>query len=217
MGDIDQQAKIIWDYMLVHDELKPADIIICLGNHDLNTARRAAELYRAKIAPKILISGGRGKLTSKNDQAEADAFAAIMYAAGVPEVDVMIESKSTNTGENVTFCKKYLKQNDIYLDIISAIVVTKPYMERRAKATFTQLWPELKTMMTSQQVSYEDYMTHSSLGKEKSINVMVGDLQRIMEYPAKGWMAPQVVPEDVKLAFRYLLKRGYSNLLMDQS
>lgn len=46
---------------------------------------------------------------------------------------------------------------------------------------------------------------------------MVGDLQRIMEYPSKGWMAPQVVPEDVKSAFRYLLKRGYSKLLVDQS
>ncbi len=211
MDSIGRHAKVIWDYMLVHDVLNPADIIICLGSHDLNTARRAAELYLVGMAPKILISGGRGKLTEHNTQTEAAAFAAIMYAAGVPEDDVMIEEQSTNTGENVIFSQEYLKENDINFNIISAIVVTKPYMERRAKATFAQFWPELKTIMTSQQISYEGYMSQTSLGKEDSLHVMVGDLQRIMMYPAKGWMAPQVVPENVKTAFNALVSLGYDN------
>lgn len=211
MSEVDQQAKIIWDYMLVRDDLKPADIIICLGSHDLNTARRAAELYLQKMAPKILITGGRGKLTKHAAQTESAAFAAIMYAAGVPEDDVLIEEKSSNTGENVQFSHELL--NDIQMYIISAIVVTKPYMERRAKATFAQFWPELQTTMTSQQISHEEYMETSALGKEKSVNVMVGDLQRIMTYPAKGWMTPQIVPENVKAAYNYLIGSGYTHEL----
>lgn len=216
MDSIDQHAKVIWDYMLVHDEFNPADIIICLGSHDLNTARRAAELYLAKMAPKILISGGRGKLTEHNTQTEAAAFAAIMYAAGVPEEDVIIEDQSTNTGENVVCSKKCLKEYNIIFNIISAVVVTKPYMERRAKATFAQFWPELKTIMTSQQISYEDYMSQTSLGREDSLNVMVGDLQRIMVYPAKGWMAPQIVPENVKTAFNALVELGYDSHIIKE-
>lgn len=209
MSDVDQHAKLIWDYMLVHDELKPADMIICLGSHDLNVARRAAELYNKKLASKILITGGRGKITANNDQTEANAFAAIMYAAGVPENAVMIEDQSTNTGENARFSKDFVK--DIYSDIATAILVTKPYMQRRAKATFAQFWPELQTMVTSQQVSYEEYMKTSILGRDKSINVMVGDLQRIMEYPVKGWMVSQVVPKEVKTAYYYLMDKGYKD------
>lgn len=213
MSKVDQQAKIIWDYMLVHDELKPADLIICLGSHDLNVARRAAELYLASMAPKILVTGGRGKLTKHDSQTEAAAFAAIMYAAGVPEEDVLIEGESTNTGDNARYSKRYVEALDIHMDIQMYILVTKPYMERRAKATFAQFWPGTGALATSQQISYEDYMGQSSVGKEESINIMVGDLQRIMEYPAKGWMVPQTVPKHIKSAFDYLVKHGYNRRL----
>lgn len=203
MSDVDHNAKIIWDYMLIHDELKSADIIICLGSHDLNVARRAAELYKQKLAPKILITGGRGKLTANNPQTEADAFAAIMLAAGVPENDILVEDQSTNTGGNALLSKKLI--NDIQMDIHTAILVTKPYMERRAMATFAKLWPELAIQVTSQEVTYEDYMNQSSIGKDKSIDTMVGDLQRIIEYPEKGWSTPQEVPDEVKKAYDQLV------------
>lgn len=211
MSSVDEQAKIIWDYMLVHDKLETADIIICLGSHDLGVARRAAELYNQKLAPKILITGGRGKLTTDNLQTEADAYSAIMLTTGVAKTDILIEDRASNTGENVEFSHELL--NDINLDIISAIIVTKPYMERRAKATFAQLWPELRTMVASQQISYDEYMSQDSLDKKDSINVMVGDLQRIMTYPSKGWMARQDVPDPVESAFKYLVEIGYDKYL----
>lgn len=203
MSQVDRNAKIIWDYMLIHDELKPADAIICLGSHDTNVARRAAELYLTKMAPKVIITGGRGKVTADNPQTESDVFAAIIRAAGVPEADIIIENQATNTGENATLT--YALVCDMQIDITTAIIVTKPYMERRAKAAFAKLWPELTTMVTSQDVSYEKYMKSSPLGKEKSIQIMVGDLQRIIEYPAKGWMTTSDVPESVMAAYNQLL------------
>lgn len=203
MDPVDLNAKIIWDYMLVHDKLAPTDVIICLGSHDTNVARRAAELYLAKMAPKIIITGGRGKITVDSPQTESDTYMAIMVAAGVLEDDIIVEDKATNTGENATLTYKLV--SDIHMDIQNAIIVTKPYMERRAKATFAKLWPELTTMVTSQDISYEEYMNSSPLGKEKSIEIMVGDLQRIIEYPAKGWMAPSEVPDEVMTAYKQLI------------
>lgn len=50
---------------------------------------------------------------------------------------------------------------------------------------------------------------------DDSINRMTGDLQRIMIYPAKGWMTSQIVPEEVKAAFNFLVKKGYDKLLTD--
>jgi len=45
MPEIDKSAKIIWDYMLMHQELKPMDAILALGSNDTRVAERAGELY----------------------------------------------------------------------------------------------------------------------------------------------------------------------------
>ncbi len=53
---------------------------------------------------------------------------------------ILIEKNSTNTGENVQFTRKLLAEHG--LDPQKFIVVQKPYMERRAFATFLRYWPE---------------------------------------------------------------------------
>jgi uncharacterized SAM-binding protein YcdF (DUF218 family) len=53
---------------------------------------------------------------------------------------VLVETRSTNTGENVLFTKRMLDERQI--DVQSFIVVQKPYMERRSYATFRKVWPE---------------------------------------------------------------------------
>ena len=39
---------------------------------------------------------------------------------------------------------------------------------------------------------------------------MVGDLQRIIEYPAMGFQIAQDVPPDVLQAYRNLIRQGYT-------
>ena len=43
---------------------------------------------------------------------------------------------------------------------------------------------------------------------------MVGDLQRIREYPAKGFQIPQDIPDDVWSAFEELVSAGYDKYLI---
>ena len=76
-------------------------------------------------------------------------------------------------------------------------------------------WPghDVTAQVTSPNISLEDYQT-SSLTKMEIINTMVGDLQRIIEYPKLGYQIYQHVPEDVLLAFRHLKQCGYVNHLM---
>lgn len=58
----------VWDYMIVGDARRDADIradiIFVLGSNDLRVAERAADLWRHKSAPLILFSGGFGNFTS---------------------------------------------------------------------------------------------------------------------------------------------------------
>jgi uncharacterized SAM-binding protein YcdF (DUF218 family) len=132
---------------------------------------------------------------------------------GVPSSAILIENKSTNTGDNVLFSKQLLQ--DKGLDFNSFILVQKPYMERRTYATFKKRWPEKEFKVTSPQLSFDEYTMDKNF-KELTINVMVGDLQRIKEYPAKGFQIPQEIPTAVWDAYEKLVASGYTKCLIKE-
>ena len=83
-------------------------------------------------------------------------------------------------------------------------------MERRAYATFRKQWPELEITVTSPKISYDLYMNSGDVSKDIFINVMVGDLIRIREYPKLGFQIEQEIPGEVWEAGQELLKLGYN-------
>ena len=194
--------------------LEKSACIIALGSHDLRVAERAANLYIEGWAPLVVMSGGLGNFTKEMwTVPEADLFAEIAIQKGVPSEKILIENKSTNTGENILFTQKLLARNDVYPE--SLIVVQKPYMERRAYATFKKHWPDKKVLLTSPQIPLEEYAT-GEIPLEKVINIMVGDLQRIRLYPGKGFQIYQEIPNDVWNAYEQLVAAGFDEHLIDE-
>jgi uncharacterized SAM-binding protein YcdF (DUF218 family) len=212
--EIDILAKAIWDYHHVNHQLKKADCLFVLGSHDTRVAECAADLFLEGLAPYIIFSGGLGRLTIDIfKKPEAEIFADIAVSKGVPRDKIIIENKSTNTGENVLFTKELLKQRG--LDFNSFILVQKPYMERRTYATFKKIWPEKDFIVTSPQISFTDY-SNDKISKEKVINIMVGDLQRIKIYPKLGFQIFQEIPDNVWRAYEKLVEYGFNaNLIRD--
>lgn len=209
-----QLAKKLWDYHHMHHALERADCILALGSHDLRVAGRAAQLYIEGWAPLVIFSGGLGNFTKGMwTETEADQFAAIAISMGVPEASIFVENRSTNTGENILFTQQLLAQKN--LDLQSFVVVQKPYMERRSYATFRKHWPDKKLIVTSPQISFEDYPT-TEIPLERVINIMVGDLQRIKFYPGKGFQVYQEIPADVWQAFEQLVASGFDKHLMKE-
>lgn len=208
-------AKKLWDYHLLKNNLEKVDCILTLGSHDLRVPERAADLYLQGFAPLMIMSGGLGNFTQGLwTEKEADKFAAIAIEKGVPQEAILIENKSTNTGENITFTQKLLKEKG--LDPQSFIVVQKPYMERRSYATFKKHWPGKKLLVTSPQISFEEY-PNEEIPMERVINIMAGDLQRIKLYPGKGYQVYQEIPQDVWDAFEKLVALGFDKHLMKES
>ncbi len=213
--DIDKNAKIIWDFMQMNMPLRKVDAIFVLCSHDTRVAERALDLYNEGYAPWVIVSGGAGKLTKDVfDKPEAEVFKDILVRGGVPEAKIIVEPKSTNTGENVRFTFDLLNSINLLFD--SFILVQKPYMERRTYATFKKQWPNLETqiLVTSPRISYEEYVEESKLGKDLIINVMVGDLQRIKEYPKKDFQIEQDIPSSVWQAYEALVGVGYTEHLI---
>jgi uncharacterized SAM-binding protein YcdF (DUF218 family) len=205
-------AQILWDYHHVNNALEKSGCILVLGSHDTRVAERGAELFLEGWAPLLIFSGGLGRLTDGVwKETEADKFAAIAIDKGVPAHAILIENKSTNTGENIIFTKALLKEKNF--DPESYIVVQKPYMERRSFATFKKHWPDKKLFVTSPQISFQQYSTED-IPLERVINIMVGDLQRIKVYAEKGFQVYQQIPPGVWNAYEHLVALGFDKQLI---
>ena len=205
------EAKKLWDYHHLNHVPATADCILVLGSHDLRVAGRGAELYLQGLAPILLFSGGLGNVTKGVwKDPEADLFARIALDMGVPSEAIFIENRSTNTGENIQFSKDLLAEKG--LDPQRFLLVQKPYMERRSYATFKKHWPEKELIVTSPQISFEDYPT-PEIPMERVIDIMVGDLQRIRIYPAKGFQIAQEIPDEVWAAYEKLVGWGFDKHL----
>ena len=124
---------------------------------------------------------------------------------------MLLEPKSTNTGENLVFTGRLLAERGIPLE--PAILVHKPYMERRTLATAGVQWPGRRVIVTSPPIAFDAYPT-ADISRDDLIHIMVGDLQRIREYPARGWQTAQAMPAEVWEAAERLMALGYTRHLI---
>ena|SRR5689334_2471831 len=209
-------ASIIWNYHKLNHLLEKADAILVLCSHDERVVERAVELYGEDWAPLVIFSGGLGAITRKLwTEPEAERFARLAIAAGVPKDKVIIENRSSNTGENILYTKQLVA--DMGLELQKFIVVQKPYMERRSFATFRKWWPEKEAIVTSPQTGFDDYLANyanSALSPNEVVSIMVGDLQRIRVYPARGYQIEQDVPLEVIAAYDELVAEGFTKYLI---
>lgn len=212
-------AERVWHYHRLNHQLVKADAILVLGSHDKRVAERGAQLFLDGWAPLLIFSGGLGAITKGLwSEPEADQFARIAIGMGVPEDKLLTESRSTNTGENVLFTKQLLAEKG--LDPLRFILVHKPYMERRSYATFKQTWPEKEVIVTSPQVTFDEYLeeySNQELSRDVVISIMVGDLDRIRLYPEMGFQIKQEIPNEVWSAYEQLVAAGYDKHLVGRS
>lgn len=202
-------ALVLWDYHRLDHELAPSDGILVFGSNDLRVAAHAADLFHAGLAPWILFSGARGRMTEHWPETEAAAMARVAREHGVPESRIHIEDRATNTGENIRFSRELLAAAGIGL--ATAIVVQKPYMERRTIAALDVQWPEASFRASSPPLGFEEYLT-PELPADLVLNAMTGDFQRILDYPALGFASEQEVPAEALDAYHFLVGSGFGGL-----
>lgn len=205
-------AHTVWDYHLLGIEPQPSDLILVLGSNDLRVADRAAELYAQGISGRIVVSGKIGQLTNGLfARTEAEVFAERMVALGVPARALILEKEATNTGENARFTRRLLE--GLGIAVRTAVGVQKPFMERRTFATIARQWPELAFTVTSPRLGFEAWCA-GAVSREEVISTMVGDLQRVIEYPKLGFQIAQAVPDAVLAAMEGLIRLGYDRHLL---
>lgn len=199
--DKQQLISALVNYLKMNQSIQQSDCILVLGSHDLRVAQRAVDLFNQGLAPYITFSGGIGRLSGDFPKPEAEVFADKAIKLGVPKNKIIIENKSTNTGENIKFSLKLLKEKELTPG--SFIIVTQPFLGRRAFATFKKLFPDKKASVTAPLLDFENYK-HGESTDEDIIKLMLGEIERIKEYPEKGYQIYQEIPEEVWDAYNEL-------------
>ncbi|MEU3836094.1 YdcF family protein [Streptomyces microflavus] len=207
-----RKAKLIWDYHQMGHDLAPTDVAIGLGSHDLGVAAASADLYHSGLFSTLVFTGGNSPTTrARFPRGEAVHFREHALELGVPDEAILVEPIAANTGQNITLSRDLLAANGIVPKTV--LLVSKPYMERRSFATARKLWPEVEILCASEPLELDDYL--KSIGDEKLVlDMLVGDLQRVIEYPKLGFAVTQDVPEDVHAAYESLIRDGFTSRLI---
>lgn len=191
-------ARILYDYHRMGMPIQQsAEAIFTLCSFDLRVAHRAVDLFDRGKSRYLIFSGGHGKHTAKLfSKPEAQVFADVALERGIPKEKIILETESTNTGENVRFTYDLL--NSMGLSPRRLILVQSSYMERRTYATFKRQWPDptVQFTVTSPQLTFDEYPS-STVPKKLFITFMVETLLRIKEYPERGFQITQEIPDEV--------------------
>lgn len=191
-----QHINTLWDYMRLDHQPIKSDCIFCMCSNDIRVAEYAAKLYLEDYASKLVFSGGVGRFTQGIfDASEAEAFAQVAIDMGVPEQDIILETQSTNSGENVQFTAVLFEQLDYKPERF--ILVQKPFMARRALATFAKQWPNSfqGLVSCSPNLSFSNYF-NDTLPSNLVISALLQDFERIRDYPEKGFQIAQEIPAE---------------------
>ena len=90
-----------------------AEVIVILGG-GVERPVRAAELFHAHAAPRILISGA----------GDDEIYRQILIANGVPAKAIEVENKSTTTQANAEFSVKILGAEKIHMTISPRLLIS---------------------------------------------------------------------------------------------
>ena len=210
--DVWDDIQLLWDYQLMGHEVQPCSVAIGLGSHDLGVADATVDLYRRGMMPLMVFTGATSPTTrDRMPRGEAVHYRERALELGVPAAAVLVEPRARNTGENIRFSRSLLEENGV--DVSSALIVSKPYEERRAYATARKLWPAVEFVSTSAPMTLKEYA--DSIGDARLvIDMLVGSLQRLLIYPEQGFMISQEVPQEVTAAYERLCAQGFTSRLV---
>ncbi|MDF5485582.1 YdcF family protein, partial [Vibrio parahaemolyticus] len=90
----------------------------------------------------------------------------------------------------------------------SFILVQKPFMERRAIATFEKQWqsPYTQLQVSSAALPFFEYI-NEDMPLMMVLEALMEDFSRVKSYPEKGFQTEQNIPQQVESSYQALLER----------
>ncbi|TMD55176.1 MAG: YdcF family protein, partial [Chloroflexi bacterium] len=153
--------------------------------------QRGLELYKAGFAPYLIATGERS-LTEESgwDKTLANKYAEYLIENGVDGSHIIIQNRSLNTLEDVTFSLGTLS------GLERIILVNRPIQQRRGYATFQKQTTGIILINTP---SIEETMLEGQLAARSVL-----EYEKIERYAEKGDIEKPVVSDEVREAYERL-------------
>jgi hypothetical protein len=210
--DVRADVETLWAYHDMHHELRPVDVCIGLGSHDLGVATYAGQLYQQGLFPRIVFTGANAPTTIERfPGGEAIHYRDHAISLGVPAEAIRVETQAANTSQNLTYSRAILE--DAGIQPKSVLLISRPYQQRRAYATCRKVWPQVDVLCGSRPLPLDEYID-SIADVDRVINMLVGDTQRITECAKRGFAIEQEMPDDVQAAYERLVNAGFTSRLI---
>lgn len=220
-----------------------ADLLILFGGSILHGCEMAGKAYKEGIAKQLMIVGGIGHTTSYLRTAVSLKYPTIETAGkseaemivdlfeqhfGISKDEMIVESGSTNCGENATFALQVCIKHQLQPKTV--ILMQDSSMQLRMAATFQKewtLWPvtfigyaayKCKVMVQEERLVFEDSTILGMWEMEQYITLLLGEIPRLHDTEegygpkGKGYIA-HVDMSDVVVGVFAELKNIYGELV----
>ena len=201
-------AERLWNYFASFECKGACDAIVVCCSYDLRVCDYACELIRQGVSSRLVLSGKTGHWTGMLwTEPEAVVFFERARSLGIDDEVIVLEECATNIGENVA------KSRALIPNAKSVTFVTKPNTLLRVKLTVPVQWPEIHAYISCPDIRFPGDVSNI-VGLFGLINEMVGDIERIMEYPKLGYQVEHELPPEVIESWEYLKRQGFTQHVM---
>ena len=184
------------------------DAIIGLGSYDETIVEHCVQLWQDRPKAYLIFTGKQGNWTTDlYKTTEAEHFANLAISQGVSKAQIIIEANATNISENIIFSEKLLPSS-----AKNVIYVTKPQTLMRLYATTEKISKRDSTFVSAPNRSMHNAI--ELFGREQIFSEMVGDLDRLISYPAKGFSIGVEVSDVVLTSWKTLQAAGFTSHML---
>ena len=210
-SDAIDHASRLWRYLSSFRSTAPVDAIVVCCSYDLRVCDYACELIASGHSRKLVLSGNTGHWSRHIwSRPEAQVFRERANANGIPDDEILIEDKATNFGENLRYSRELLN------GVQSVALITKPAAVLRVMLAAEVQWPDANIHVDCPEIDFPSEVSNI-VGVLGAIDEMVGDIQRIQEYPKYGYQAVHAFPPEILESWRFLIASGFTRHLIPES
>lgn len=138
--------------------MAPSDVILVFSTRLERPAEIAAELFHVQVAPVVVVTGGASR--QADDRVESRHHEAILRRLSVPSDAILVEDRSSHTGENVDFALEVIAAHGITPRAVAAVAKVH---HRRALITLAHHSAETHTIFSA---TYPAPLTDERRAKE---------------------------------------------------
>jgi uncharacterized SAM-binding protein YcdF (DUF218 family) len=174
-------------FLFLKDEARPVDLCFVLGSPTVSSMQPAIDLYRRKLAPRILVSGhGPSSDQRLGERPECELYKEFAVANGVPGTAILLERRATNTLENFIFSRQVIEEELGWTRIRAIAIAGKPFHMRRALMTARRHWPDHVGYVMQPSADPADLQAESWWKTDRGRQKVMAELRAIATYALQG-------------------------------